>query len=178
MQIGIRHILPVLVIAVILTGGVLADWPLTSGRRKVLVGASLLWVFASVGRYFPHMIPYFNELVPDKTITYRYLSDSNLHWDQDKWEAEKFIRQHPEVILDPPEPVAGRVLVNGDLIGGVLPKDHIYWLRLRSPKPIAQVGYGYFSVRCPFGEMMPVQESANSICPRSQLLPKNAPQKP
>jgi 4-amino-4-deoxy-L-arabinose transferase-like glycosyltransferase len=143
-QIGIRHILPALPIFAILSGGAFQAWQTFSSRRKMLLVGCLLYVAASVGSYFPHMIPYFNEILTDRRLAYRFLADSNLDWGQDAWVVERFMRSNPDVVLDPQHRVTGRVLVGANLMAGVIPSKANYFLRLEGIKPIAQVGYGHF----------------------------------
>jgi hypothetical protein len=94
--------------------------------------------------YFPHMIPYFNEFVTDRKFAYRYLADSNLDWGQDKWEVERFLKKNPDVVLNPQERVAGRVLMGGNYAAGVLPREADSFVRLEGIQPVSQVGYGHF----------------------------------
>ena len=141
-QTGIRHILPVLSIFVILSGGACLDC-LRSSWRRVLLSGCLLWTVISVGTYFPHMIPYFNEILTDRKMAYRLLADSNLDWGQDSWEVQTFLQNNSDVVLNPPQPVAGRILVSANLLAGVGPKRADYWLRRTTEKPIAQVGYAH-----------------------------------
>jgi len=142
-QIGIRHILPVLVIFVILSGGAFQAWTKCSSRRKLLLVGCLLYVAFSVGSYFPHMIPYFNEIVSDRKMAYRFLADSNLDWGQDAWVVDRFLKSNPDVILDPEHRVAGRILVRANLMAGVFPTKADYFLRLEGIKPVAHVGYAH-----------------------------------
>jgi len=143
-QVGIRHILPVLVIFAILSGGAFQAWTEFSMRRKLLLAGCVLYAAVSVGSYFPHMIPYFNEILTDRKLAYRFLADSNLDWRQDTWEVERFLKSNPDVILEPAHRVAGRILVRGDLLAGVWPRKADYWLRVEGTQPVAQVGYGHF----------------------------------
>lgn len=143
-QVGIRHVLPVLVIFAVLSGGAFKGWTEFSMARKWLLAGCILYVAVSVGSYFPHMIPYFNEILTDRKLAYRFLADSNLDWKQDTWEVERFLHNHPDVILEPKERVAGRILVSGDLLAGVWPRKADYFLRLERLQPVAQVGYGHF----------------------------------
>jgi hypothetical protein len=94
------------------------------------------------------MIPYFNEIVADRKTAYRYLADSNLDWEQDTWIVERFLKSNPDVILNPRQRVAGRVLVSANLAAGVWPRKADYFVRLERLKPVAHVGYGHllFSV--------------------------------
>lgn len=63
-QIGIRHILPVLALTLVLAGSVFQRWPVLSFRKKMCLALLIVWLAVSVLSYFPHLIPYMNELVP------------------------------------------------------------------------------------------------------------------
>jgi 4-amino-4-deoxy-L-arabinose transferase-like glycosyltransferase len=148
-QLGIRHILPVLVIFAILSGGAFHAWAKVSSRRKLLLVGCLLYAAVSVGSYFPHVIPYFNEILTDRKQAYRFLADSNLDWGQDAWVVERFLKSNPDVILNPMQPAMGRVLVSADIMAGVFPKKADYFLRLEGLRPISQVGYGHLLLVVP-----------------------------
>lgn len=142
-QIGIRHILPVLVIFTILSGGAFHAWAGFSTRWKMLLVGCLLYAAVSVGSYFPHMIPYFNEILTDRRMAYRFLADSNLEWGQDDWVVDRFLKRNPDVILNPQQRVEGRVLVGANLLAGVHPPKADYFLRVEGIRPVAQVGYAH-----------------------------------
>ena len=142
-QIGIRHILPALAIFAILSGGAFQAWTNFSSRRKLLLGGCLVYAAVSVGSYFPRMIPYFNEILTDRKLAYRFLADSNLDWGQDDWEAGRFLKSNPDVILNPEQPVSGRILISANYLAGVFPPKADHFLRLEGAKPIAHVGYAY-----------------------------------
>jgi multisubunit Na+/H+ antiporter MnhF subunit len=142
-QVGIRHMLPVLAIFTIVSGAAFAKFAEFSRARKALLLACLVYTVVSVASYFPHMIPYFNEIVTDRKMAYRYLADSNLDWRQDRDIVAAFLEKNPSVKLDPPEPVTGWVLVRANLLAGVSPKKADYWLRERSLKPVRHVAYAH-----------------------------------
>lgn len=142
-QIGIRHILPILAILMILSGGIFADWAKFSLRRRSVLCGCILWASVSVGSYFPHMIPYFNELLTDRKMAYRILADSNLDWGQAYWIAQDFMKQNPDVAFNPPQPISGRILASANLMAGVAPWKADHWLRQYSLIPVAHVGYAY-----------------------------------
>lgn len=148
-QIGIRHILPVLAIFVIVSGGAFANWHQSGWRYRTLLCGCVVWTVISVGSYFPHMIPYFNEFLTDRRMAYRILADSNLDWNQDAWVVQDFLRKNPDVVLNPPTPVTGRILVRGDFLAGVFPRKADYWVRRDALGPIAQVGYAHFLFNIP-----------------------------
>jgi 4-amino-4-deoxy-L-arabinose transferase-like glycosyltransferase len=163
-QIGIRHILPVLAIFVIASGAAFADWRSSGWRYRALLSACLVWTAISVASYYPQMIPYFNELLTDRKMAFRILADSNLDWDQDRWAVEDFMRKNPDVVLDPSLPVAGRVLVRGDLMAGVCPRTADYWVRLNALRPIGQVGYAHFLFEVRDPAALLVRHNQNPPC--------------
>ncbi len=81
-QIGYRHIMPVMPFLAALAGLALARL-LEVRRGAWLVGALLALNAASVLRAAPHFLAYFNELAGGPAGGYRYFVDSNLDWGQD-----------------------------------------------------------------------------------------------
>ena len=122
MQIGIRHILPVLALFVILSGAAFSKWYQFGWQYKGVLCGCALWASVSVASYYPQMIPYFNELVSDRKTAYKFLADSNLDWNQDEWVVDDYLKRNPDVLLNPPAPVKGRILVRGNLLAGVSPE--------------------------------------------------------
>jgi hypothetical protein len=101
-QIGIRHVLPVFAVATVFCGRLLAD-----PASKLLQLTALMltaWVGLSTLSYYPHFLSYFNELVPDRKLAYRYLADSNLDWGGNRWYLAEHIRRHSGVTVDPDYP--------------------------------------------------------------------------
>ncbi len=84
-NLGIRYLLPAFPFLFLIAGEVLA-WMGGSAKGwgyRATVGVLVLWQMGSVALNAPHMIGYFNELVPPgKKI--HYLADSNLDWGQDQ----------------------------------------------------------------------------------------------
>jgi 4-amino-4-deoxy-L-arabinose transferase-like glycosyltransferase len=151
-QIGIRHILPALVISVILTGVAFKDFGRVSRWKRAFLSACLLFTVVSTATYFPHLIPYFNEIVSDRKMAFKYLADSNLDWDQDLWIVDEFLRKNADVKLNPETPVSGRILVSANFLAGVRPLYADYWVRRRGLKPVAHVGYGHVLFFMPPGQ--------------------------
>jgi hypothetical protein len=101
-QIGIRHVLPVFALATVFCGSLLAG-PVSKWLQfTALILAA--WVGVSTISYFPHFLSYFNELVPDRKLAYRYLADSNLDWGGNRWYLAEYLRRHSGVIVDPDYP--------------------------------------------------------------------------
>jgi len=141
-QIGVRHILPVLAIATIISGAALAPTAITR-RRGMAVALGLVWTVVSVGSYYPHLIPYFNEIVLDRKMAYSYLADSNLDWGQNSRAVHRFLDSNPEVALAPKAPTVGRALFPANFVAGVFPTTADHWIRQTRLQPSAHVGYAH-----------------------------------
>jgi len=142
-QIGIRHILPVLAVETVIAGAAFGDFASKTRLHKVALCLLVLWMGASVASYYPQMIPYMNEWLVDRRFSYKLLSDSNLDWGQDSSIVDNFLKKNPDVVLDPPKPVAGRVLVRANRLTGVYRWDSAAYL-MKKYEPVAQVGYAHF----------------------------------
>jgi hypothetical protein len=148
-QVGIRHILPALAIELIIAAAVFSDFSVASRMRKVVLAGLVIWLGISTFSYYPNLIPYMNEWVTDRRLTYKIVADSNLDWGQDMGTVQTFLKDNPDVVLDPDQPVSGRILVGADRLVGVSPKDKgpLTWaLRYR---PVSHVGYAHFLFNIP-----------------------------
>ena len=86
---------------------------------RLLTGGLLLYLIVSVLSYYPHFIPYFNELVWDRTNAYRIMADANLGWSQNHWYVPRYLRRHPDALLEPVEPQAGTILLSVNKYAGL-----------------------------------------------------------
>jgi hypothetical protein len=151
-QIGIRHVLPVFALATIFCGRFLAA-PESKLRRYTAV-ILVAWTAASALSYYPHFISYFNEFVPDRKLAYRHLADSNLDWHGNEWYLTEYIRRHPQVIVDPRKPRAGRIVVPVNALVGVNRSPEEYrWLREHFT-PVDHIAYSFLVYDVP-KEMLP-----------------------
>jgi 4-amino-4-deoxy-L-arabinose transferase-like glycosyltransferase len=145
-QLGIRHILPALAIGVVIGAAAFARFPSLPRWRQIGLGLLLVWLALSTLRYYPHLIPYMNEWAGDRRLAYRLLADSNLDWGQNEPVVRDFLAKNPDVVLNPEEPICGRVLMSANRLTGVL-GTRKNW---RAPawtwnyEPVAHVGYAHF----------------------------------
>ncbi len=128
-QLGIRLFLVVFPFALVLCGRVLAEPPSFGRARLAAVSGLAVWVVASVLSYFPHYLSYFNELVWDRKMAYKVLADSNLAWGQDTLYLREYVREHPDVVVRPRQPMAGRLVVDVNQLTGVFQRRRLAWLR-------------------------------------------------
>lgn len=147
-QMGIRYLLVVFPFLHVFAGCLLAPavWgELAPRARKGLAAAGGLlavWLVASVLSYYPHFLPYMNELLPDRKLAYKVLADSNLDWGQDLESLETLRRERPELLWEPDEPVAGRIVVGTNWLTGVFKRRHDTWIRQRF-EPVDHVRYSH-----------------------------------
>ncbi len=153
-QIGIRHILPALAMETIIAGAVFSNFARKSWPQKALLGILVLWLAGSVASYYPQMIPYMNEWVHDRRYAYKILADSNLDWGQENAIVDEFLRRNSDVVLNPPRPVAGRVLVRVNLLTGVeKPAPSAAYLD-KQYRPVAMVGYAHLLFEVPASDVV------------------------
>jgi hypothetical protein len=140
-QIGIRYLLPAVVLLLPLAG-VAARGASRAGR--LAVGALSVWYAVSSLSYFPHPMCYFNELIGRRIGAYRFLADSNLDWEDRAADIARYRVQHPrvDIAVEPEEPRVGEVLVGANRLLGVSggPERYRYLRRL---SPIDHVGYSF-----------------------------------
>lgn len=142
-QIGIRHILPVLAIETVIAGAAFSNFSSRGWLQKILLCILVLWLAGSVASYYPQMIPYMNEWVRDRRLSYRILSDSNLDWGQEGAVVRDFLQTNPDVIVEPKAPVAGRILFGANNLTGVYDWGSAPSFGKRY-RPVARVGYAHF----------------------------------
>jgi len=92
LNIGYRHILPVLPFVFVIASKV-TIW--NKGRyRRVAMAALCVWLAITSARIHPHYLAYFNELVGGPDNGYKYLVDSNLDWGQDLKNLKTYMDQN------------------------------------------------------------------------------------
>ena len=133
----------------IFSARLLRTWPAVSRPARWTLAGLLVWQLASVLSYFPHYIPYFNELVPDRRLAYKLLADSNLDWGQSERYLERWLRDHPEAIVEPQRPTAGTIVVGANFYTGVLRPGRFQWLRRSGLEPVDHVAHSYLVFQVP-----------------------------
>ncbi len=82
LNIGYRHILPILPFVWLLITGSITFWT-KHYLWKAGVALLLIWYLVGTIQQHPHHLAYFNELTGGSEQGFRYLGDSNLDWGQD-----------------------------------------------------------------------------------------------
>jgi 4-amino-4-deoxy-L-arabinose transferase-like glycosyltransferase len=168
LQIGVRHYLVVFPLLHVFCGSLMKDWRGLGLRVKGLVFGLLVYLVASVLSYFPHYIPYFNEIVWDRKQAYRFLADSNIDWGQGADYLTSYLAEHPDVyakdldrglwfirryrekhmdeFLDAELPDSGLVIVSVNNLVGVQ-NPHRYKLLRENYEPIDHLVHAYLLFR-------------------------------
>jgi hypothetical protein len=106
---------------------------------------------ASVLRHGDDPLSYFNEFI-DPTLTYMIAADSNLEWGQSQTRIEEYLANHPDVLLAPAMPRAGRIIVGANLLTGVVTRRRMEWLRQSGLRPVGHVAFTHFLFDVTTGE--------------------------
>jgi hypothetical protein len=129
-QNGIRFLLIIFPCILVFCGSLIAGWSSVTRSRKLGILVLGLYLVASVLSYFPHYIPYVNELVYDRRSAYKVLADSNIDWGQGGGRLAQYLKQHPTAKVHPEKPAAGRIVVDVNHLTGTIGDPERYaWLR-------------------------------------------------
>jgi hypothetical protein len=141
-QIGIRYFLVVSPLLYVFAGCLLAHRPAVSKPLAASLTAAIAALVLSVLSYYPHFLPYFNELVWDRTQAFRVLADSNLDWGQYGVYLDDYRAGHPGTVFEPETPSTGTILVRVNMLTGVTgDPERFRWLR-ESFNPTEHIAHG------------------------------------
>lgn len=142
-HIGIRFLVVVFPLLHIFCGSLLKEWKAFNLKVKSIVIFLVIYLEISVLSYFPHYLSYFNEIVWDRKQAYKILSDSNIDWGQNNWYLEKYKEKHPDIVINPKSPVAGRIVVEVNHLTGIWwDTERFRWLR-ENFEPIDHIAYSW-----------------------------------
>lgn len=142
-QLGIRLFLVAFPFLIIFSSRLLRSPEALSPSQRGWLAAAALSMAVSVASYFPHFIPYFNEITWDRLRAHRLLADSNLDFGQAEGYLIEYVAQHPEVTVEPAGPQPGTLLVSVNRLTGVLGGPERYaWLR-ENFEPVGHMAYAY-----------------------------------
>ncbi len=142
-QLGIRFLLVIFPCLLVFCGSLVENWSIFNRARKLRIFALSGYLVLSVLSYFPHYIPYFNELVYDRRYAYMILADSNIDWGQSRNDLTEYLNRYPSTQVHPQKPLAGRIVVRVNELTG-LTKDLIRYAWLRDNlRPSETIAYSY-----------------------------------
>ena len=103
----------------------------------------------SVFNYFPHFLPYTNEFIRDKKQAYKIFGDADLYF-QEGWDlANKYLKKHPDVQLEPIQPVHGKVMVSMETYYDYWHEGKMNWFKKMNLQPVDQFDSGYLIFNVP-----------------------------
>ena len=165
-QIGIRYYLVIFPLVFILAGSLFTGWAEFSTFQKSTALVLCVYLVVSVFSYYPYSLPYFNELVWDRTQSYQYLADSNIDWGQSKNELNTYLAAHPDTTSAPNTMQPGKFVISPNaLVGLDHPRAQYAWLRDHF-KPIGTIAYTYLIYNISAADIEKV--CANIKCPANQ----------
>jgi hypothetical protein len=137
-QIGIRHIIIILPLLYVFIGFLFCQ--MQSVTRMYICYGLVICQFVSVFSYFPHFLPYTNELIIDKKMVYKKIADTNICYGEGRKYLEKYLSANPGAIYMPGNVVPGMIVMEinemldldistvgkYDWVSGLIPVDHIH----------------------------------------------------
>lgn len=139
-QVGIRHVLMVYPLVYVALG----YWgkAITSFKWKgVLFATMLLYSGFTYYRFYPNLIAYHNELVPDKKV-YTIMASSNVDFGQSTFRVQTFLKNNPDYRIPDSIPRAGKYIQGVDAYLGLMDKYKINWLNDHF-KPVGQFDHSF-----------------------------------
>lgn len=109
-QIGVRHLLIVIPLVYVLLAFVVQN--LVKSKSKWLVVVLFVWMFVSVLKYYPDLIPYTNELIVQKSKVYQKIMDSSIDYGQSDSAAVHFLQNNPTYKIPNSKPASGNYLLS------------------------------------------------------------------
>lgn len=82
-QTGIRYYLVIFPLLYIFAGSLFSKWRDFTYKQRTITFTLGLYLAVSVLSYYPNYLAFFNEIVWDRKMAYKYLADSNIDWGQD-----------------------------------------------------------------------------------------------
>ncbi len=142
-QIGLRFYLVVFPLMLVFASSLLRNWEGFNAFKRRIVYFGAFFLCISVLSFFPHYIPYVNEIIWDRKQAYRYLADSNIDWGQSEYYLQEYLETHPDSIVEPSDPTSGHIIVGVNLLVGARENPEQYrWLRSNFD-PIDHIAYSY-----------------------------------
>ncbi len=110
-QTGIRHLLIVFPLMYIGLGKLFYEVAQMKTAYKFSFAGIVGFVFFTVIRYYPYLIPYTNEFVSNKKKVYKIMADSSVDYGQSDSAVNKYIALHPGCMKAAETPAAGRFAI-------------------------------------------------------------------
>jgi len=146
LNIGYRHLLPILPFIFIFTGQLAQTSWQVRPKYALAVGILLGWLIIGTLTISPHYLAYFNELAGGPEGGYRVLVDSNLDWGQDLPGLHEYMTAHniDSVKLAYCGTADPRAYgINYELLPGL---HQFWWKNSNEPEVLADPGPGVYAI--------------------------------
>ncbi|TMI90803.1 MAG: hypothetical protein E6H08_14240 [Bacteroidetes bacterium] len=108
-QVGIRHIIFIFPLLFVHSGSVINL--IIKKKKEIILFLVSGWQFISVALFFPHFLPYTNELIINKKYAYKKLADSNICYGEGKKYLHQFLEANKTAVYLPDKPQAGKMVM-------------------------------------------------------------------
>lgn len=135
MYLGIKNILMILPLLFVFCGGGF-EYLLSFKKGIYIIAGFFAWQSISVLRYFPHFLPYTNELILNKKNAYKIFGDGNLYLQEGREMALEYVQQHPGMYFEPQQPVKGKIMMSIDRYYDWWKRGDLQWLRSLHLEPV------------------------------------------
>jgi 4-amino-4-deoxy-L-arabinose transferase-like glycosyltransferase len=140
-QIGIRHLLLLYPLLYILAGRV-ATIDFKRRTKNIAFGLFAVYSITTFYFYFPNLISYTNEFIPDKKSAYKVFADTNLDYGQGAIAADRYLKEHKDVKYADSLPSAGKFITGVNHYLGLDGTDSSFaWIK--NFKPVGHVDHSY-----------------------------------
>lgn len=140
-QVGLRHILMIFPLIHVFCGVIIKELPARRWKDFLIVSLASYSVI-SFYYFFPYLIPYTNELIPDKKMSYKIIGSANIDYHQaDKYLAG-YLGKNQDVHYAPVRPVAGKFIISTSDLLELDKKKGYDWLR-NNFKPVDHLVFTY-----------------------------------
>ncbi len=109
-QIGIRHAIMVYPLLYVLAGFLLT-LPIVQNKNKFSSAILVIYSIITFYVFFPNLISYTNELIPDKKKACKIMADSNIDYGQGWFALNKYLKSHPDTKLAGEKPETGKIVI-------------------------------------------------------------------
>ena len=140
-QVGLRHVLMIYPPLIVFAGKGLGFMK-QNGRKKIIAAILMCWSVASFYFYFPLLMAYTNEFIPDKKKAYKIMADSNLDYDNAVYYLNNYLRSHADVHYAPTDPATGKFVIRTTDLLDLNNIGQYQWLRANF-EPVGHVAFTY-----------------------------------
>ena len=137
-QIGIRHVILIYPLLYVLAG-FFVILPIVQNRNKFITPILVIYSVVSFCVFFPNLISYTNELIPDKKTAYKIMADSNIDFGQGEFALAKYLKKHPGTKRAGAEPGLGKFVISINDYVDLNNTNKYNWLK--EYKPVGHVNF-------------------------------------